>query len=1301
LLWWSRGIYCATHRRHSPAFLDAAAAHLRIGVASNMGERGPLDLLTDSSVSSAGNPSLTPQRWQQIKELFSLALEHEPGQRNTFLQEACDGDEALRKEVESLLASAGGDGAATSALFKAVSPQPPEAPPSEAEDPMLGRRIGDYRIDRRIGYGGMAAVYLASRADEQFQMRVAVKLLRPDLDHAELLRRFLNERQTLAALGHPNIVKLLDGGSTEEGLPYLVMDYVEGSPIDEYCDTHSLSIQERLHLFCKVCEAVEHAHQHRVIHRDLKPNNILMTVDGTPKLLDFGIAKVLNPSDASEVVITRTASRHLTPAYASPEQVRGEPVTTATDVYSLGVVLYGLLTGHRPYRLEQRTPAAMERAICEQEPESPSTAVDRVETETLPDGTTVTVTAKTVSRTREGQPDKLRHSLKGDLDNIVLKALQKDPQRRYRSVAEFAQDIQRQLEHLPIQARPSTFTYRASKFVRRRKTEAIAGAAVVLVLLAAVVFSVLEERQAAERARAELVSQRARGRRSVAVLGFKNLSARADTAWLSTALSEMLTTELSAGGKLRTIPGENVAQTKINLSLPEAESLSGETLNRVYKNLGSDFVIVGSYLDVGDPGRNVRLDLRVQDAALGETVATLAETGSETSLPDLVTRVGANLREKLGVSGISQAEAASVQASLPSNPATARLYAEGLAQLRVFDAAAARDLLEKAVVADPNYALAHSALADAWSYLGYGEKARDEAKKALDRAGNLPREHILWVRGRSYQMAGDADKATEVYHALFEFFPDNLDYGLRLAESQTDAGKLDEAMSTIDALRKLPAPVGEDPRIDLAEADTAQSHQDYKREAEAATRAVQKGNAQGARLLVAEALGTEAHAYRNMNDLEKSKNLFLESRQLFAAAGNRNGEARVLGNVAIMLARQGDLDNAKKSFQEALQIRHELGNKSGEASSLTGIANVLLFQRDLAGAVDAYQRALALYREVGGTREIALTLHNLGNAEKDRGHLARAKDYLQQALPSARHFGDKSLMAGCLINLAHVYAAQGDVAGAVRSAQESLATLRTTSSKAGIRDVAVELGDFELLAGDLTAAHKLYSEAAAMSTGAGQDFAASYSLFGFGDILMAQGDLASARKQHEAALASRQKEHGYARELFDSRVRLAELSAEEGHASDAEQGIRHAFTEYAAQNEPAAQIEADAILVRSLLAQSKLPEAQQVVSHDRELMANSEDRFSRVTADIANAQVQSAGGRTADAIKSLDVSAREAKHDGFVALQFEARLALGEALSTAGNSAAARAQFLSLERDAKAKGFLLIAHKARTARSEH
>src|SRR5437879_6533331 len=435
-------------------------------------------------------------------------------------------------------------------------------------------------------------------------------------------------------------------------------------------------------------------------------------------------------------------------------------------------------------------------------------------------------------------------------------ALRKEPQRRYSSVEEFSEDIRRHLEGLPVTARPATLSYRSSKFVQRHKIEVAAVALGVLTLIGGVAATTWEVRKArTEKVQLEqrINEIRLKPRRTVAVLGFKNLSGRPDEAWLSTALSEMLTTELAAGEKLRTIAGENVARTKIDLSLADADSYAPDTLARIRKNLGTDYVVLGSYLALGRDSGRLRLDLRLQDAAAGETLTSVSASGAEAEVSDLVARTGAIVREKLGAGAISAAEAAAVRASLPSSPEAARFYSEGLAKLRVFDALATRDLLQKAVAADPNHALAHAALAAAWTALGYDQKAKEQAQRAFDRSANLSREERLWVEGRYRETTKEWDKAVEIYRTLFGFFPDNLDYGLQLASVQNSAGKGQNALVTIETLRKLPPPSLDDPRIDLAEVSAAESLSDYKRVQAAASRATVKGAAQGTRLLVTRA----------------------------------------------------------------------------------------------------------------------------------------------------------------------------------------------------------------------------------------------------------------------------------------------------------------------------------------------------------------------------------------------------------------------------------------------------------------
>jgi serine/threonine protein kinase/predicted negative regulator of RcsB-dependent stress response len=444
---------------------------------------------------------MAAEHWERVKDLFHGAIERDRSRRAAFLEEACAGDMALRNEVESLIASheeAGSFIEPAGCGDTSVEPEP-EAPPER-------QLIGPYKIIREIGRGGMGAVYLAVRADDQYEKEVAIKLVKPGMGTDFLVRRFQNERQILARLTHPNIAMLLDGGATQDGAPYFVMEYVDGRPIAEFCDAHKLPTPERLKLFRMVCSAVHYAHQNLVIHRDIKPGNILVTAEAVPKLLDFGIAKLLNPELSVETgAPTATAMRLMTPEYASPEQIRGEPVTTASDVYSLGVVLYELLTGHRPYRTRGRLPHEIAQAICEEEPDRPSAVISRMDEMIGPDGISrIAITAESVRKAREEQPDRLRRRLSGDLDNIVLKALRKEPQRRYGSVDQLSEDIRLHLAGLPVMARKATFSYRAGKFIKRHKAGVAAVALVGITLTAGIVATTWQARVAtAQKARAE------------------------------------------------------------------------------------------------------------------------------------------------------------------------------------------------------------------------------------------------------------------------------------------------------------------------------------------------------------------------------------------------------------------------------------------------------------------------------------------------------------------------------------------------------------------------------------------------------------------------------------------------------------------------------------------------------------------------------------------------------------------------------------------------------------------------------
>ncbi len=444
------------------------------------------------------------EHWPQIKALFAQALEIPASQRAAFLDNACAGDAALRHEVEALLAA---DAAVSGFLDAPALVETRPALPDEAPQKLLEEHIGAYRLVRLLGRGGMGDVYLAQRDDGAFEQTVALKLVRRGLDTDELLSRFTYERQILAALDHPNIARLFDGGTTDDGRPYFVMEYAPGRPITDYCDDKRLTTKQRLALFRTVCRAVQYAHANLIIHRDLKPSNILVTDDGVVKLLDFGIAKLIDEETLDQTAPhTRTGLRLMTPEYASPEQIKGEAITTATDVYQLGVLLYELLTGRRPYRTTERMQYEIARVILEEEPTRPSTVIRQAEA--IKQGERITqVTPETVSHARSTNIQTLHRRLAGDLDTIVLKALKKDPARRYASVDQLSADLRRHLKGLPVLARPDTIGYRLRKFILRHRVGVAATGLVVLALVGGIVTTTWQARRAQqEAARAEQIN---------------------------------------------------------------------------------------------------------------------------------------------------------------------------------------------------------------------------------------------------------------------------------------------------------------------------------------------------------------------------------------------------------------------------------------------------------------------------------------------------------------------------------------------------------------------------------------------------------------------------------------------------------------------------------------------------------------------------------------------------------------------------------------------------------------------------
>jgi serine/threonine protein kinase/tetratricopeptide (TPR) repeat protein/TolB-like protein len=1188
-----------------------------------------------------------PEKWDQVKELFALALEQDPGDRSTFLRQACAGDDSLLAEVESLLSSF--DGATTF-----LEDCPAADLLSAQSRAMSGKRIGAYRIIREIGQGGMAVVYLAERADDQYRKRVAIKMLKPGTKKDEILRRFRNERQALAALDHPSIVRLLDGGSTEDGLPYLIMEYVDGVRIDEYCDSHRLSINERLQLFRTVCLAVQYAHETLVIHRDLKPSNILITKEGVVRLLDFGIAKVLNPQWSPDRTLTRTDWRPMTPEYASPEQSRGAPVTKATDIYSLGVLLYELLTGHRPYRVQRDAALEIERHRYTEEPEKPSVAVGRIDETPSQDGSTRTViTPQLVAEARAARPEEMPRSLRGDLDTIVLKAIRTEPDQRYASAEEFSKDIERHLSGLPIRARKPTLRYRGGKFVRRH-TESLATAVLILAITAGLGVWAARRLWKQKNAGGQTNAVNVRMRPSVAILGFKNLSSHPDTAWISTALSEMLTAELAAGEQLRTVPDETVARTKIDLGLSDVESLPPDTLTQVRKNLASDFIILGSYLDLGkEKGGQIRLDLRLEDTVKGETIATVSETGTEKTIIDLVSQVGARLRQQFGLQKLSEVESEGVRAELPSNPEAMRPYSQGLAKIRAFDALSARELFGHAVAADPSFPLAHSELARTWSALGYDSNAQQESKKALDGAGNLSREKHLLVEARFYETSRDWGKAIEAYQTLFSFFPDSLEYGLQLANAETAGGQGKEALKSLAALDALGARTKNDPRIDVARSDAAASLGDDKLRRDTAELAVQEAEEQGAKLLVARARDSECRALADLGENEKAKIACEEARQIYEGAGDRSGLAQTLHDMAEVPINQGDFAAAEKLYSQALGIARAIGNQKGQAKELLDLGVISVKRGDFTAARRFYDETFRIYQKADDKYGMASVMGDTGILLRVQGKLQDALNHFQKTYELSNQVGHR------------------------RSAAQALSAI----------------GDVLLEEGNLPEAYKMYQQASTIEHEIGSKNYYASTFTQMGRVLRQQAKADEARQAYRESL-SLEEELGNKSDAAETRLALAELDCDSGKGSEAEQLSRAAVEEFRADAYADEEIFAQSMLSRALLREGKVDEARSAIAEAVRLSEKSQDVTVRIPVILDHAYVLAAGRNLGGAESAAQKALTQARNLGLFRLQLEASLALGRIQMAGPNPAAGRVRLRALEINARAKGFELIARKA-------
>ena len=1135
---------------------------------------------------------------------------------------------------------------------------------------MLGKMLGHYRIVEQIGAGGMGEVYQAH--DQHLDRDVAIKILPPAILADEIQRKqFRREALLLAKLNHPYIETIYEFGH-EDGVDFSVMELIPGKSLAAILKEGALPETVVLRLGAQFLEGLFAAHQQGVIHRDLKPANLFVTPEGRIKILDFGLAKLVHPENAADLtrsITIDTGTISGTVPYMAPEQLRGEAADVRGDIYSAGAVLYEIATGRRPFPQTQG-PQLMGAILHE-----PPTA-----------------------------PRAVNPQISAGLESGILKALEKVPSQRYQSAAE----LQAVLETLALggsselpREKASGGTWLNAARADTRDTYPfglkVFGLAAIAGILFAGLFIGLNVKGWRDRLLHRAPSSDAadvpmiKGRPSVAVLGFKNVSGRPEEAWVSTALSEMLTTELAVGEQLRTVPGENVARMKIDLSLPDADTYGKDTLTKIRKNLGTDEVVLGSYVPL-EKGQ-IRVDLRLQSTADGETLAAVSKKGTEEQLDELVSGAGLELREKLGAGEVSSVEAATVKASLPSNPDAARLYAEGLAKMRVFDYLAARDLLQKAVASEPRHALAHANLAAAWASLGYDEKAAAEAKRAFDLSSNLSRQDHLLVEGHYRETTREWDKAVEIYKTLFGFFPDNVEYGLLLAQAEIRGGNATEAFTTVNSLRKLPAPQNDDPRIDLVEATAAQSVADFTHQLTAATQAVNKGRATGARLLVARALVYQGIALRKLGRPKESLGLLEGARQIYSASGDKSGVAATLNSNANTLADLGDVQGAKTQYEGALAIYREIGNTVGAAKTLDNIGSVISDAGDVEGGKKLSAEALALLQETGDRHDIANTSNNLATYYVLQGDLAGATKLFRQSLKLRQEIGDKSGQAGSLSNLGELLGQQGDVAGAKQAFGESLRIHQEIGEKEATVYQLDGLGKVLMDSGDLAGAKQRFEQTQAVAHETDAKPLLPAALGGMGEVLVQQGKPNDARKAYEQALAI-DKEIGYSQESAEIGLALAELDIEEGRGAEAEALIQDAVKVFRAAKLSVDEITAHTMLARSLLAIGKKSDALKELESSRSLAAKTQNRLVALDFAITEARVLAALGRAAEANKVLTPALADARARGLVRYEFEARLAAAEIELKSDATAEAVKNLRAIEKDAAAKGYVLVARKA-------
>ncbi|MEA2605081.1 MAG: eukaryotic-like serine/threonine-protein kinase [Acidobacteriota bacterium] len=1102
---------------------------------------------------------------------------------------------------------------------------------------------GRYRIVGFLGRGAVGEVYEAF--DQELNEAIAVKVLRPEIARDErVLQRFKREIQLGRRVTHPNVCRVFDLVYHSQSPPapdappdkvLLTMELLRGETLEQLLARQGrMSTAEALPVIGHVVAALTAAHANGVIHRDLKSGNIFLVPapSGTRAVVtDFGLAWSSIEADDS-ANLTATGEMVGSPAYMAPEQVRGEEATAATDVYALGVVIFEMVTGELPFVGKSAFYTALKRL---QEP-APSPRIH------LSD-------------------------LDSAWEKTILRCLEREPEKRFPSV----RHVVRALGLTKAEEDATSPLTLTRSWPRRRRSPGRAAAMAAMTaglagLLALVLWGlwtaglppfvrapgVANAKGPATASRSAVATP---ARPAVAVLGFDNLAGRPDAGYLGTSLLQMLPTELARAERLRLVPVENVDRARADLGLSRSTSLSPATLARVRSYLGADLVIGGSYL-VTAPGGRTRFDLQVQDTRTGETVARVSESGTEEGFLTTLAVLGERLRGELGAGGLPQAEAKALRASLPSTLEAARLYSDGAAELRRFEPARARDLLRQAVAAEPGDPLPHLTLAAAWSDLGYQERARAEARTALDLSAPLRHEDRRAIEARWRELSSDWPAAIAIYRELWSYFPDNLEYALRLAAAQIPGGAPKDALATLAEARRLPPPQGADARIDLAEAAAGGALSDFARQAQAALAAERKGRTLGAQGWIAEARFQEGSAALARGEPDAALAAFDEAARIYESQGDRGRLARVINSRGLLLEQRGDFAGAAAAYGRSQAIQHAIGNELGEGVAENSLAGLDIAQGRLEEARSRFERALATFRRLERKAGVANVLNNLGVVAQMKGDLATYEARLTEATAVYREIGDRGGEARTLTNR-----------GALRFSR-----------------------------GDLDAAGQDFAAALAVYQAIGDRSSAAQTIQNQGAVLLRQGLPAEAERLFTQSLAVFRELKDKASEA-DNDLDLANAALDTGDAQRAEQRAGEARALFRQAGNPERESEALTLVALCRLAAGRPQEAQEAIQGAAPVARRTENPRFRLLFAITEARVLAATGHPQEALRSLREAVRKAPEAGSFPLELEARLALGEVEILAGDPKAGRSRLAAVERDAGRQGFRILARKARKA----